>query len=267
MRAPWRKSASLSDLFYRMYSNLPLDERIERMTLASYARKRARDRDEINYKTHMLIANCFFCISNAKNQLFLQGCHKSTRNSAVGPGGFFCVRMEHIVKPQSSLVIIQPRTLHASKLISLLACRVRGFLCVYRILFICVDWWSLPLPLGRRAASQLAPRATRAYSASSTTLHTQRAAGSRARVASKPCRRHAACLLSTIGWLIGDHMTRARVPTRAKVFAVAYLSTVGVFWYVRQAFIEHAAGAARPVQSRDTLVWDNLDLQMEAFGK
>ena len=99
------------------------------------------------------------------------------------------------------------------------------------------------------------------------TLHTQRAAGSPARVASKPCRRHAACLLSTIGWLIGDHMTRARVPTRAKVFAVAYLSTVGVFWYVRQAFLEHAAGAARPVQSRDTLVWDNIDLQMEVFEK
>jgi hypothetical protein len=55
-----RKSASLSDLFYRMYSNLPLDERMERTTLASYARKRARDRDEINYKTHMLIAYCFF---------------------------------------------------------------------------------------------------------------------------------------------------------------------------------------------------------------
>ena len=63
-------------------------------------------------------------------------------------------------------------------------------------------------------------------------------------------------------------MTRARVPPRAKVFAVAYLSTMGVFWYVRQAFlIEHAAGAARPVQSRDTLVWDNLDLQMEVFEK
>jgi len=43
--------------------------------------------------------------------------------------------MEHIVKSQSSLVSIQPRTLHASKLISLLACRVRGFFCVYRILF------------------------------------------------------------------------------------------------------------------------------------
>ena len=73
--------------------------------------------------------------------------------------------------------------------------------------------------------------------------------------------------LSTIGWLIGDHMTRARVPTRAKVFAVAYLSTVGVFWYARQAFLEHAAGAARPVQCRDTLVWDNIDLQMEVFEK
>ena len=51
-----RKSASLSDLFYRVYSNLPLDERIERTTLASYARERARDRDEINYKTHR--TNC-----------------------------------------------------------------------------------------------------------------------------------------------------------------------------------------------------------------
>ena len=43
--------------------------------------------------------------------------------------------------------------------------------------------------------------------------------------------------------------------------------TVGVFWYARQAFLEHAAGAARPVQSRDTLVWDNIDLQMEVFEK
>ena len=123
----------------------------------------------------------------------------------------FCVRMEHIVKPQSSLVSIQPRTLHASKLISLLACRVRGFFCVYRILFVCVDWWSLPLPLGRRAASQLAPRARRACSASSTTLHTQHATGSRARAASKPCRHHAACSLSTIGSLTGDHLMRPRV--------------------------------------------------------
>ena len=62
-------------------------------------------------------------------------------------------------------------------------------------------------------------------------------------------------------------MTRARVPTRAKVFAVAYLSTVGVFWYVRQAFLEHAAGAARPVQSRDTLVWlwDNIELTKSEY--
>jgi hypothetical protein len=29
----------------------------------------------------------------------------------------------------------------------------------------------------------------------------------------------------------------------------------------------NTAGAARPVQSRDTLVWDNLDLQMEVFEK
>jgi hypothetical protein len=49
-------------------------------------------------------------------------------------------------------------------------------------------------------------------------------------------------------WLIGDHMTPARVPPRAKVFAVVYLSAVGVFWYVRQAFLEHAAGAARSVK-------------------
>jgi hypothetical protein len=42
-------------------------------TLASYARERARDRDEINYKTHMRNANCFFCISNAKKPAVFLG--------------------------------------------------------------------------------------------------------------------------------------------------------------------------------------------------
>jgi hypothetical protein len=104
-------------------------------------------------------------------------------------GGFFCVRMEHIVEPQSSLVTI----------LSLLACRVRGFFCVYRILFrLCrlVVPSASPRPLRSQPARSaceacmLCKFNDPAYTASSTTLHTQRAAGSRARVASKHCRLH-----------------------------------------------------------------------------
>ena len=154
--------------------------------------------------------------------------------------------------------------------ISLLACRVRGFFCVYRI-HVHFRVCKLVVP----SASPRPPRSQPARSACGACMlckfndpaYIARCWISSERAASKHCRRQAACLLSTIGWLIGDHMTRARVPTCAKVFAVAYLSTVGVFWYVRQAFLEHAAGAARPVQCRDTLVWDNLDLQMEVFEK
>ena len=76
----------------------------------------------------------------------------------------------------------------------------------------CSTGRALPLPRGCRAAGQLAPRARRACSASPPTLRTQRAAGSRARAASKPCRHHAACSLSTIGSLTGDHLMRPRVP-------------------------------------------------------
>ena len=61
-------------------------------TLASYARERARDRDEMNYKTHMRNANCFFCISNAKKPAVFLGvsqidpkkCGRIQRHAGVG---------------------------------------------------------------------------------------------------------------------------------------------------------------------------------------
>ena len=111
---------------------------------------------------------------------------------------------------------------------------------------------AFPPPRGRRAASQLAPRAGHACSASRTTLHKLRHAGSRWRAASKLQATDAICSPRCMEFNQRDFRRAARVPRSCRDVYFGNIQSISLTHRpVYYTFVGHAGDttSTSPIQS------------------